>query len=183
MTSVFYWYWHWLSGRGGRARYGGSQKFHRMRSAIHHPRSACHTGEQILPLIFFICICFLFLNDILNHTSWPVLSRNRLQHQVIILTYHTYSPISGRSENKLAGQLNPDSWTILGMSWRRSGANGRGHNRENGSTEYQKPSQEGGGHMVPLPLGHHPGRASSLPTVRFQVVSFARQALLSMSEV
>ena len=81
------------------------------------------------------------------------------------------------------GQLNPDRWTILGMSWRRSGANGRGHNRENGSTEYQKPSQEGGGHMVPLPLGHHPGRASSLPTVRFKAVSCADQALLSMSEV
>ena len=99
---------------------------------------------------------------------------------MIILTYHTYSPIPRRSENKLAGQLNPDRWTILGMSWRRSGANGRGHNRENGSTEYQK---EGGGHMVPLPLGHHPGRASSLPIVRSKAVSFARQALLSMSEV
>ena len=58
--------------------------------------------------------------------------------------------------------------------------NGRGHNRENGSTEYQK---EGGGHMVPLPLGHLPGRASSVLTVRSQAVSCACQALLLMSEV
>ena len=51
---VFYWYWHWLCGRGARARYGGSQKFHRMRSAIHGARAT--TGEQILPLIFSICM-------------------------------------------------------------------------------------------------------------------------------
>ena len=152
-----------------------------MRSAIQDPRSACHNRRTDIATHFLHrCMVLWFLNDISNHTSWPVLSRKSVQHQVIILTYHTYSPIPGRSENKWAGQLNPDSWTILGMSWRRSGANGRGHNRENGSTEYQK---EGGGHMVPLPLGHHPGRASSLPTVRSQAVSCARQALLSMSKV
>ena len=39
---------------------------------------------------------------------------------------------------------------------------GRGRNRENGSTENQK--QKGGGtiwRLVALPLGVHPGRASS----------------------